>query len=281
MALAAAACCKNTGSGAVSWRAEDSGGRAAVRQESPRPHPGAFPAESEQIPTGEDLGLQFAGLFEGRYQQLHKALEQLRAHVVVDQVLDQSYGWGRTEAMGRPAAPTLYSPTKEAKSPLNQTSSPFSHPLQRPFLAPSTDQHCARQRGSWAGYTSDLPSWSLWLGGGRRDGDCPSSQNQSFVGMEGIDGDSYQEGSVCQSRRPALGLEESGLMEEERAVSSKGDQDGGKQGVKGIEQVGVGCVAENEVHSSFSDKPLLSPSLPRLCAKSFLYCVPLKLTITK
>lgn len=69
-----------------------------------------------------------------------------------------------------------------------------------------------------------------------------------------------------------MGLEESGLMEEERAVSSKGDQDGGKQGVKGIEQVGAGCVAENEVHSSFSDKPLLSPSLPRFCAELPILC---------
>ena len=71
MALAAAACCKNSGRWAVSSRTDESrggGGRETGRNRLLPPAPPVATPQSERIPTADDLGLQFAGLLEGRYQ---------------------------------------------------------------------------------------------------------------------------------------------------------------------------------------------------------------------
>lgn len=73
--------------------------------------------QSERLPTVEDLGLQFARLLDGWYQQLHEAFEQRLAHVIVDQVLDQLDGWGTAEALGRPDAPKPPSPPSKQRPP--------------------------------------------------------------------------------------------------------------------------------------------------------------------
>lgn len=90
-----------------------------MRRQAPLPKPStpASQPQSERHRTVEDFGLQFAGLLEGRYQQLHKALEQRLAHVVVDQVLDQLDGWGRAEALGKPDAPNPPSPPSKQRPP--------------------------------------------------------------------------------------------------------------------------------------------------------------------
>lgn len=130
MVLAAAACCRNTGSWVVIWRTEES--------EEMRDHqPGSLScfqrAVPQRSPTTEDPGLQLGCLLDRWYEQGHKALEQRQAHVVVDQVLYQLDGWRRREMPGRPCV----LPNPAHLSPRCLT----------PLLAPSAAQHWGRPYG--------------------------------------------------------------------------------------------------------------------------------------
>lgn len=97
--LAAAACCRNTGSWVVIWRIEESEERRDHQPGSLSHFQGAVPWRS---PTTEDPGLQFGCFLDWRDEHGYEALEQRQAHVVVDQVFYQLDGWGRREMLERP-----------------------------------------------------------------------------------------------------------------------------------------------------------------------------------
>lgn len=176
-----------------------------MRLEDPSPSSSTLPRRgppprSQRIPTADDLGLLFAGLLEGRYQQRHEALEQRRAHVVVDQVLDQLDGWGR---QGRWRGPPLHCPP----SPSQGSSTPSPPTLYRPFLAPLTGQHCARRGESWAGDPSVLPFWSSWLKGrGRRRPRPPGTHRASQSRRKKVGGLEAEKSWRYHRGRAAKGL---------------------------------------------------------------------------